>query len=506
MSIRYHRIYGPPGTGKTTRLAALVAEAVEQGTNPARILLSSFSRQAIHELRTKVGSVLGARLPAMPYARTLHSLGFLLQRFTFHKTVDGPFSRPFHEGRGGLFRPQGDKTLGHIDGEPGQRALMMWDKARARRISFDQQFHASLREDAFALDLAEAETVVADWLQWKHDHQFHDFSDMLDLPPATPGLPLAIDLAVIDEAQDLTPAMWTFLQRVIPDRCTVILAGDDDQAVYDHAGADGKYFRELHATREEVLGQSYRVPHLVKEEAESVLRWINERKAKRWASRHESGEVLRVGVTDDIPYLDQGTHLLLVRSQRQTIQFMRQCRNAGVAYRLLNDSASHRQPQFNAVRTFNKLQKDHRVERRQIEELNEWLPEPLGDDALSHLPVQPKWADLFSDERWTGLREQPWYDVLTLTDEDRMYGRALIRTGEFAWKHEERIRITTMHRAKGAEADHVALLCVYPERVRHFLQGATAADRDAERRVWYVGMTRARKTLSLHGLYPTVTW
>jgi superfamily I DNA/RNA helicase len=54
-----------------------------------------------------------------------------------------------------------------------------------------------------------------------------------------------------------------------------------------------------------------------------------------------------------------------------------------------------------------------------------------------------------------------------------------------------RIRVSTIHRAKGGEADNVAILmdstkaCVESE------------DQDAERRVWYVGMTRAKKELHI---------
>ena len=54
-----------------------------------------------------------------------------------------------------------------------------------------------------------------------------------------------------------------------------------------------------------------------------------------------------------------------------------------------------------------------------------------------------------------------------------------------------RIRVSTIHRAKGGEADNVALLldstkaCVESE------------DQDAEKRVWYVGATRAKKELHI---------
>ena len=53
-----------------------------------------------------------------------------------------------------------------------------------------------------------------------------------------------------------------------------------------------------------------------------------------------------------------------------------------------------------------------------------------------------------------------------------------------------RIRVSTIHRAKGGEADNVALLldstkaCVESE------------DQDAERRVWYVGVNKSKERVT----------
>ena len=46
------------------------------------------------------------------------------------------------------------------------------------------------------------------------------------------------DVVFIDEAQDLSPIQWKMVDILRKNSKYVILAGDDDQAIYGWAGAD----------------------------------------------------------------------------------------------------------------------------------------------------------------------------------------------------------------------------------------------------------------------------
>lgn len=54
-----------------------------------------------------------------------------------------------------------------------------------------------------------------------------------------------------------------------------------------------------------------------------------------------------------------------------------------------------------------------------------------------------------------------------------------------------RIRLSTIHKAKGGEADNVALILDCPKLIKE------KGDEDSEHRVFYVGATRARKSLHI---------
>lgn len=101
---------------------------------------------------------------------------------------------------------------------------------------------------------------------------------------------------------------------------------------------------------------------------------------------------------------------------------------------------------------------------------------------------QPNAQGPFSKTDFNGPAEWPtWYEHLThMSPEEREYVRDLRRQGE-SMKDEGRIRITTIHGAKGLEADHVVLVSDVSK--------AASVISDAEFRVQYVGASRAREEL-----------
>ena len=76
------------GTGKTMTLAARVAWLVQQGADPQRLLLLTFSRRAAGEMAHRAGRLLheAMRLPAalpppeLPWCGTFHSVAARLLR------------------------------------------------------------------------------------------------------------------------------------------------------------------------------------------------------------------------------------------------------------------------------------------------------------------------------------------------------------------------------------------------------------------------------------------
>ena len=89
-----------------------------------------------------------------------------------------------------------------------------------------------------------------------------------------------------------------------------------------------------------------------------------------------------------------------------------------------------------------------------------------------------------------------WYDAFTtIAPKTKTYIRSMRRNGEDL-RYPPRIKISTIHGAKGGEATNVILL---QNQTTNTMKGArkSVIKQDEEQRVWYVGMTRCKENLYL---------
>ena len=83
----------------------------------------------------------------------------------------------------------------------------------------------------------------------------------------------------------------------------LILAGDDDQAIYGWAGADVKKFQDIPTKKNIILPQSHRVPKQVQSIANKILERIPDtrRVKKSWKARDEEGFIDYITSIEDTP-------------------------------------------------------------------------------------------------------------------------------------------------------------------------------------------------------------
>ena len=125
---------------------------------------------------------------------------------------------------------------------------------------------------------------------YKRSRDLLDFTDLLEMIVQEPDRLPALEVLIIDEAQDLSRLQWQLVEILASKAQRVFLAGDDDQAVFTWAGADVKSFLSFqgHIT---VLQQSYRVPSTVHALADRIVHRIRERQPKEWKARDFEGSV-----------------------------------------------------------------------------------------------------------------------------------------------------------------------------------------------------------------------
>lgn len=482
MTRRVDIILGPPGTGKTTTLLGMLSKYLEDGGSPDRVAFVSFSRRAIQQVADK----LGKNLEEFPYFRTIHSLAYHFLELDPADVLQRKHWQQFSEVIGLPLSVAGfEEPL--FDGTVGDRCMALHSLARARDTTLETEWRNAMLSN---LPLRALQDVVKKYEMFKRMNGLWDFHDMINKAEGT----LPVDLLFVDEAQDTSRAQWQFLRRAAKDVPRVVLAGDDDQAVYTWSGADAGALGRFEGTRT-VLPQSYRLPRKVKDVADRVISRAAKRVPKTFAARvdPDSGHEVLGDVTwrndpNTLNLRGKETWLLLARSNYQLETFRELARSQGVVYTLPDGEWSWSLPAVRAAVTYERLRKGQEVPRAEARGMLQY-----ADSRPARLPPMVGWTHLFSET----AMEMTWMQGLPhISPSDREYIRALRQGGESVTEG-GRVRIGTVHSVKGAEADNVVIKSDISERVAH----GARIDPDSEYRVQYVGVTRALN--NLHVILPT---
>jgi DNA helicase-2/ATP-dependent DNA helicase PcrA len=263
------------GAGKTRVLTLRVARRVREGSIEAdRTLVTTFSRKAAEELRTRLWSLGVAGVKAGTFHRT--ALGLLRE----HRELRG---RPAPQLLPDRRRLLAEVTTGDprrtraLDGEIG------WAKARlvtperyqgeARRhrrrsgVNPDQVADAYARYEAerkrrrlldfddlivACADALSGDSEFADSIRWRTRHLF------------------------VDEMQDVNPAQFRLLTAMLADEPDLFVVGDPNQSVYGFNGADPTLLERLpeilRGTKVVHLDENHRCTPQVVAVATAVLR------------------------------------------------------------------------------------------------------------------------------------------------------------------------------------------------------------------------------------------
>ena len=88
---------------------------------------------------------------------------------------------------------------------------------------------------------------------------------------------------------------------------------------------------------------------------------------------------------------------------------------------------------------------------------------------------------------------QSWFDVFETEPDDSLYIRDMLQHGE-ELSAAPRVKLSTIHAAKGGEADNVLLILDNTKTIREAIEKSQDKE-DEENRVWYVGVTRTKQNL-----------
>jgi DNA helicase-2/ATP-dependent DNA helicase PcrA len=277
------------------------------------------------------------------------------------------------------------------------------------------------------------------------------------------------------------------------------IAGDDDQAIFKWAGADVDHFIALKEEVDDIqtLDQSYRIPGgPIHELSQKIIGKVQNRFDKQYKPRAEVGILKRYS---DITQVDmsEGNWLILSSANHFLNNVKEVCELRGWYYQYKGINSIPLKLLL-AINNWESWRKGCHLNTLEIKNIYEYL-------GTNVLPGFQKGKTLHSEEKYTLKECQKDYGLITdnvwfeafegLDPITETYIRNMRANGETLNKN-PRIIMSTIHGAKGGEADKVLLM----QDLTNAALETFSHDPDELHRLFYTGATRAKR--ELHVLDP----
>ncbi|MEU5219013.1 ATP-dependent DNA helicase UvrD2 [Streptomyces sp. NPDC020807] len=517
------------GTGKTRAITHRIAYGVRSGQlQPASVLAVTFTNRAAGEMRGRLRQ-LGA---GGVQARTFHSAALRQLQFFWPKAVGGDLPR-LAERKIQLVADAAARCRVRLDRNELRDVTgeIEWAKVTQTVPADYPAAVAKATRDA-PRDPAEISQIYAMYEQLKRDRSVIDFEDVLLLTVGI--LQDRHDIAdqirrqyqhfVVDEYQDVSPLQQRLLDLWLGERDNLCVVGDASQTIYSFTGATPDHLlnfrhRHPHATVVKLV-RDYRSTPQVVHLANGLLNQASGRAAEHrleLISQRDPGPEPAYTEYADEPAEAEGT----ARRIRDLIAAGVPAGEIAVLYRINAQSEVYEQALADAGVPYQLRGAERFFERQEVREAGIALRgaaraggnDSLLDDA-EDLPAQVR--AVLSTKGWTtqppsgsGAARDKWESLAALVRLAEDFARAKpgATLSDLVAELDERaaaqhaptvqgVTLASLHAAKGLEWDAVFLVGL-TEGMMPITYAKTDEQVEEERRLLYVGVTRARLHLAL---------
>ena len=467
-------VLGPPGTGKTTTLLNKVDDYLKN-TDPDKVGYFAFTQKAAYEARDRAINKFNLTEDDLPYFRTLHSLAF--RRLGIKK--ENVMQRRHYQDFGKRVKEE----INYADYENDHNGIFTSDSeylrivnlAILKGITAEQQYN--LNEHNQDLELDKLKIISNELQRYKKEHNLIDFNDMiLEFTKSDVAVP-KFDVVFIDEAQDLSRMQWDMAKAIWQKTTDSFIAGDDDQAIFRWAGADVDSFIAQEGQMLP-LQQSYRIPAKVHGLAMSIINKIHE------------GSLSRYDDFEDIN-MSSGEWLVLARTKYMLDKLEPTLYENGYYYnnkfRKQKEHTLH-----SAALDWEHLRQGQLLKYNQLEKISSYISS--WDNKKMKGMVKESFYGIDQLKKDYGLNvDKVWHEAFDAASKREVnYLKQMRRRGE-KLNEAPRITLSTIHGAKGGEAENVVLLT---DLSFNTMKGYER-NPDDENRLFYVGATRTKEHLHI---------
>ena len=478
-------VLGPPGTGKTTTLLNKVDDYLKN-TDPDKVGYFAFTQKAAYEARDRAIKKFNLDEDDLPYFRTLHSLAF--RRLGIKK--ENVMQRRHYQDFGRRVKEE----INYADYENDHNGIFTTDSeylqvinlAILKGITAAQQYN--LNEHNQDLELDKLKIISNELQRYKKEHNLIDFNDMiLEFTKSDAAVP-KFDVVFIDEAQDLSRMQWDMAKAIWQQTTDSFIAGDDDQAIFRWAGADVDSFIAQEGQMLP-LQQSYRIPSKVHGLAMGIINKIKTRINKSWNPKIHEGSLSRYDDFEDIN-MSSGEWLVLARTKYMLDKLEPTLYESGYYYN--NKFRKQKEHTLHlAALDWENLCKGQLLSYDQVVRIYGYMH---VDKTKLKSMLKDSMYDMDTLKKHHGLKTNAvWFEAFDAASRREInYLKQMRRRGE-KLNQAPRITLSTIHGAKGGEAENVVLLTDLSFNTMRSYE----KNPDDENRLFYVGATRTKEHLHI---------
>lgn len=514
------------GSGKTRTLTQRLAHLIASGIPPARIVAITFTNKAADEMRSRIPS-LTSHL-ASPFIGTFHSFGARILR-------------------------KEAKLLGRtssfviFDADDSLKVIkrVLNNLNLPQRYSFPRARYEISKIKNNLLDIDDLD----DWLKQVFDEyeaelkrqNAFDFDDLIEKvvrlfreePKIRQKHQSRFDYILIDEYQDINLAQYALVKILSEGHRNLNVVGDDQQSIYGFRWSDFTNFLHFERDWPEAkiveLGENYRsTKNIVKGAAAVIDNNKFQRPKDLWTENDVGDPIKVVGAEDAEEEAEVVTGDILKKSFK----------DCAILYRTNAQSRALEQAlSFNSIpyEVFGGLKFYERKEIKDLvaglryalnprdeisrERLEKTFRKAAARELVERLPTLSEKLSLLeligfflkttsyfellqskfenAEDRIENVTELVNFASTFKSLSDFLERISLLQPTDSLTKAEARVKLMTIHLAKGLEFDGVYVVGVNEGLLPHQRSFYSEAELEEERRLMYVAMTRARQNLAL---------
>jgi DNA helicase II / ATP-dependent DNA helicase PcrA len=531
------------GSGKTTVLTQRALWLIqEQNVNPSSILLVTFTNKAAQEIRSRIEAQIKT---VPPYVGTFHSFAArMLRQHGPSIGLDKYFTIYDSDDQTALVKNiiKDLDLKGQIT--PGS-AKNIISRSKNDLISASQ--YIDIARGSYQENVAK---IYSSYQKRLKLASAIDFDDLLRLmvkllqsqPSISQQLQSQFSHVLIDEYQDTNQPQFLLSTHIAEPEQNLFVVGDFSQSIYAWRGADYKNMLKLYnkypKLKEYKLEQNYRSTQTILDAATGVVSlntshpilhlWTDQTSEEKIGvidcatARGEAKEIvaqIKTNHTQGTPYKEMA---ILYRTNAQSRQFEEALLQASIPYTIVGGVGFYERKEIKDILSYLRLivNPNDEIAQKRVEKLGkrrrqkylDWL-EKIDSESLSPVKIISDllqvtgYLELYKkDDAASQPRIENIYELENVASQftsllEFLENIALVQNNTLLENKRRRqpagVQLMSLHAAKGLEFEQVFIAGLEEGLLPHSSSLMDNAEMEEERRLCYVGMTRAKQKLCL---------